>query len=90
MVWGEETRGGSIMARVVADYRGCSIELNSDGKRGVWRYSVEVSPHQRGKIVVDAEPRLVDMGPFDSCAAAYQDAVRRISLLTSPPGEYQI
>ncbi len=75
------THGGSIMARVVAHYRGCVVELDSDGRRGVWRYRVRQEP---GEIVMDGEQALVDVGPFESCAAAYQDAVRRISLLVAP------
>jgi hypothetical protein len=81
---------GGIMARVVAEYRGCTVELSSEGKSGAWRYSVRVSRQSRGRIAFDPPQALADVGPFESSAAAYQDAVRRINLLLAETWEYAL
>jgi hypothetical protein len=81
---------GGVMARIIADYRGCRVEMASDGKRGVWRYSVHVPRQQRSRMSLDSSRALVDVGPFDDSAAAYQDAVRRITLLAAESWEYAV
>ncbi len=76
------------MARVIGEYRGCRVEMICGGGQRAWRYSVEPSRQQRE--VLSLSSPLVDIGPFESSAAAYQDAVRRINILTAAPWDHAV
>lgn len=77
------------MAQLISDYRGCKVRIVREGKRNAWRYTVE-PPSRRQPSLVVLPGKLMDVGPFDSSDAAYQDAVRRITILTAAPWDHAV
>lgn len=73
-----ETELEDVTARAIGEYRGWRVEMLREGKRDGWRSRLVSPTAPQGSPAISISG---DVGWFESSAAAYQDAVRRINLL---------